>query len=174
MAHVTNSDEIHFGPWHFGIPGVSKHVTMMLLASAIVAVAAIATARAALRAEGRGLLANMVEATCLFLRDQIVRPGIGEHHASRWFPLFATFFFFILANNLLGLLPTPLGVSATGNVWVTMSLALVTLAYSYTIGALIMWVYTRARRRPGEVTGGEPIQQGTGDPQVVSSSDTGL
>jgi len=53
-------------------------------------------------------------------------------------------------------------------------LALVTLAYSYTVGALVMWVYTRARRRPGEVMGGEPIQQGTGDPQAVSSSDRGL
>src|SRR6185503_18341061 len=53
-------------------------------------------------------------------------------------------------------------------------LALVTLAYSYTIGALVMWVYTRARRRPGEVMGGEPIQQGTGDPQAMSSSDSGL
>jgi hypothetical protein len=48
------------------------------------------------------------------------------------------------------------------------------MAYSYTIGALIMWVYTRVRRRPGEAPGGEPIQQGTGDPQAVSSSDSGL
>src|SRR5262245_37142789 len=51
-------------------------------------------------------------------------------------------------------------------------LALVTLAYSYTVGAIVMWVYTRLRRRPGEVMGGEPMQQGTGDPQAVSSSDT--
>lgn len=128
MSHVTNSGELHFGPWHFGIPGVSKHVTMMLLASTVVAVAAILTARAALKAEGRGLLANCVEATCLFVRDQIVRPGIGEHHASAYFPLFATFFFFILANNLIGLLPPPLGATATGNPWVTLALALVTLA----------------------------------------------
>ena len=53
-------------------------------------------------------------------------------------------------------------------------IALVTLAYGYTVGALVMWVYTRARRRPGEVMGGEPIQQGTGDPKAVSSSDSGL
>jgi CDP-diacylglycerol---serine O-phosphatidyltransferase len=53
-------------------------------------------------------------------------------------------------------------------------LALVTLAYSYTVGALVMWVYTRVRRRPGEVLSSEPIQQGTGDPRAVSSSDSGL
>jgi F-type H+-transporting ATPase subunit a len=128
MSHVTNSDELHFGPWHFGIPGVNKHVTMMLLAALVVGAAAIATARAAVRAQGRGLLANCVEATCLFLRNEVVRPGIGDHHASAWFPLFATFFFFILVNNLLGLLPPPLGATATGNIWVTASLAVVTLA----------------------------------------------
>ena len=53
-------------------------------------------------------------------------------------------------------------------------LALVTMAYTYTVGALIMWVYTRVRRRPGEVSGGEAIPQGNNDPQVASSSDAGL
>ncbi len=50
-------------------------------------------------------------------------------------------------------------------------LALVTMAYSYTVGALIMWGYTRLRRRPGDALGGEPIGQGNQDPHVVSSSD---
>jgi len=136
MSHVTNSDELHFGPWHFGIPGVNKHVTMMLIAAVVVAVSAIATARAAARAQGRGLLANSVEATCLFLRDQVVRPGIGEHHASAYFPLFATFFFFILVNNLIGLLPPPLGATATGNISITAALALVTLATMF-LGGMI-------------------------------------
>ncbi|HEU4394796.1 MAG TPA: F0F1 ATP synthase subunit A [Planctomycetota bacterium] len=127
ISHVTNSDDLHFGPWHFGIPGISKHVEIMLLAALIVAVVAIATARAAVRAQGRGILANSVEATCLFLRDEVVRPGIGDHHTRAFFPLFATFFFFILVNNLLGLLPPPLGATATGNIWVTAGLATVTL-----------------------------------------------
>jgi CDP-diacylglycerol--serine O-phosphatidyltransferase len=34
-------------------------------------------------------------------------------------------------------------------------IALVVLAYSYTVGALIMWIYTRLRRRPGEGHTGE-------------------
>ena len=44
-------------------------------------------------------------------------------------------------------------------------LALVTLAYAYTVGALLMWVYTRVRRR-GELT--EALPQ---DAQVASQSD---
>ena len=50
-------------------------------------------------------------------------------------------------------------------------LALVTMAYSYTVGALIMWGYTRLRRRPGDAPGGEAIGQGNQDPHAVSSSD---
>jgi CDP-diacylglycerol--serine O-phosphatidyltransferase len=50
-------------------------------------------------------------------------------------------------------------------------LALVTMAYTYTVGALLMWAYARLRRRPGDALGGEPIAQGNQDPHVVSPSD---
>jgi CDP-diacylglycerol---serine O-phosphatidyltransferase len=50
-------------------------------------------------------------------------------------------------------------------------LALVTMAYTYTLSALIMWVYTRVRRRPADVSGGEAITQANNDPQVASSGD---
>jgi F-type H+-transporting ATPase subunit a len=129
MDHVLNSDDLHFGPYHFGIPGLNKHVVMMMLAALVVFVVATVAARAAVKAEGRGVLANCVESTAIFIRDQVVRPGIGDHHAHAWFPVFATFFFFILANNLIGLLPPPLGATATGNVWVTAALASITLVF---------------------------------------------
>ena len=34
-------------------------------------------------------------------------------------------------------------------------IALVTLAYSYTVGAIVAWIVTRIRRRPGDVVAGE-------------------
>ena len=43
--------------------------------------------------------------------------------------------------------------------------ALVVLAYSYTVGALVMWIYTRVRRRQGEVLGGDVPAS---DPHPVS------
>ena len=52
-------------------------------------------------------------------------------------------------------------------------IALVTLAYSYTVGALVVWVYNRARRRPGDVADSN-LPHAAGDPQVVSSPDGGL
>ena len=48
--------------------------------------------------------------------------------------------------------------------------ALVTMAYAYTLGALVMWLYTRVRRR-GEAIGGDELPQAAGDPKVASSPD---
>jgi F-type H+-transporting ATPase subunit a len=107
-------------------PHVSKQVVMMLLAATVVAAAGILAARLATRASGRGLVGNCVESIFLFLRDEVVRPNVGEHHARAYLPWFATFFFFILACNLIGLCPPPLGSTATGNISVTAALAILT------------------------------------------------
>lgn len=78
---------------------------------------------------------NFVEAVCEYLRNQIARPNLHEH-TDRFIKYIWTVFFFILTMNLLGLLPiasvTPLfgahiGGTATGNIWVTATLALMTM-----------------------------------------------
>lgn len=116
-------------------PHVSKHVVMMLLAATVVAIAGITAARVAARGSGRGVLGNTVESIVLFLRDQVVRPNVGEHHAHAYLPWFATVFFFILACNTIGLLPPPLGATATGNWCVTGALALLTF-FAVQIGGM--------------------------------------
>ena len=68
---------------------------------------------------------NMFEAMLLFIRDDVARPAIGGHGADRFLPYLWTVFFFVLFNNLLGMIPG--GASATGNVNVTAALALMTL-----------------------------------------------
>ena len=47
--------------------------------------------------------------------------------------------------------------------------ALVTLAYSYTVGALVVWAYSRLRRRPAELTTDAPPS--VAEPQVASTPD---
>ena len=140
ISHLANSYDIHVGPWHFDLwpvnewcashlgfnPHVSKHVVMMLLAAAVAGSACILAARRAVRDSGRGLFANMVEATALFLRDEVAKPGLGDHHYRKWYPYVATVFFFVLACNLIGLVPPPLGATATGNINVTAALAILT------------------------------------------------
>jgi F-type H+-transporting ATPase subunit a len=77
---------------------------------------------------------NAVEAICQYLREEVARPNLGEY-TDRFIKYIWSVFFFVLMMNLLGLLPlnnffllgAPLGGAATGNVWVTAAMALVTL-----------------------------------------------
>ena len=61
-----------------------------------------------------------MEATALYIRQEVILPNVG-HHGEGYAPYLLTLFFFILAMNLLGLLPW--GATATGNIAVTAALA---------------------------------------------------
>jgi len=70
---------------------------------------------------------SMIEVVILFIRDEIAIPLIGAHKYQKYFPYLLTLFFFILINNLMGLIPFfPGGANVTGNIAVTMVLALLT------------------------------------------------
>jgi len=72
-------------------------------------------------------LQSWLEPLILFVRDDIARPSIGEKRYERYMPYLLTVFFFIFINNLLGLIPFfPGGANLTGNISVTMVLALFT------------------------------------------------
>lgn len=71
---------------------------------------------------------SLAENLILFVRDEIARPSIGEKQYSRFMPFLLTVFFFIWINNMIGLVPIfPGGANVTGNIAVTMVLALFTL-----------------------------------------------
>jgi len=70
---------------------------------------------------------NVVEPVVVFIRDEVAIPAIGDKKAGRFMPFLLTLFFFILINNLLGLIPIfPFGANVTGNISVTLVLALFT------------------------------------------------
>ena len=70
---------------------------------------------------------SAVEPIILFVRDDIAKPSIGEKQYEKFTPFLLTIFFFILINNLAGLIPIfPFGVNLTGNITITMVLALFT------------------------------------------------
>jgi F-type H+-transporting ATPase subunit a len=79
--------------------------------------------------------ANMLEAVCDYLRKEVAEPALHEH-TDRFVKYIWSVFFFVLTVNILGLLPIPalsslfgahLGGTATGNIWVTSTLAVVTM-----------------------------------------------
>lgn len=70
-------------------------------------------------------LQSFMEPVILFIRDDVARPNIGLK-AERFTPLLLTVFFFILINNLFGMIPFfPGGYNLTGNIAVTFTLAFV-------------------------------------------------
>lgn len=70
---------------------------------------------------------NAFEIIIIFVRDSIALPAIGEKRYEKFLPFLLTVFFFILIANLLGLIPVfPGGANLTGNIAITMVLALFT------------------------------------------------
>jgi len=106
---------LHIGSWD--LP-VTKHVVMLWVAAAVVlALAGIAARR---RALVPGRVQSLVEIMVVFVRDELARKNIGPH-GDRFVPYLLTTFFFILACNLIGLVPY--GATATSNIGVTAALA---------------------------------------------------
>jgi F-type H+-transporting ATPase subunit a len=96
---------------------------LILLLSLIIAAR---TAKASISKAPSGLL-NLFEPLIVFVRDEVAIPAIGLKKHEKYLPLLLTLFFFILLNNLLGLIPIfPFGANVTGNIAVTMVLALFT------------------------------------------------
>ncbi|MFP4471103.1 MAG: F0F1 ATP synthase subunit A [Bacteroidales bacterium] len=74
---------------------------------------------------------SLLEPLIIFIRDDIAKNSIGEDKYQRYLPFLLTLFFFIFINNLLGLVPVfPGGANVTGNITVTMVLALFTFFIS--------------------------------------------
>jgi len=84
-------------------------------------------------------LQSFVEPLIVFIRDEVAKPSIGPKY-EKFMPYLLTAFFFILFNNLLGLVPVlPGGANLTGNIAVTMVLALCTFAITTINGTGYYW-----------------------------------
>jgi len=77
------------------------------------------------------------EPIILFIRDDIAIPNIGEKHYKKYMPFLLTVFFFIWFSNLFGL--TPLAVNITGNITITLALALLTFIITQFSGNKNYW-----------------------------------
>lgn len=72
-------------------------------------------------------LQSLLEPLIIFIRDDVAKSAIGSKKYMRYMPFLLTIFFFIFINNLLGLVPIfPGGANVTGNIAVTMVLAIFT------------------------------------------------
>jgi len=107
---------------------ISKNVCSLMISLIFMVWMFMSVARSYRRREGevpKGMQA-LVEPLIVFVRDDVAKSSIGPKF-EKYLPFLLTVFFFILINNLLGLIPImPGGANVTGNIAVTMSLAVIT------------------------------------------------
>ncbi len=140
MHHIGDSHELETPLGTFDLPrwtpihlggltidlSPTKHLVYLLLAAVIVGLTFVLSARSIAAAQARGRppkgFPGAMEAMALYIRQEVVLPNVGPH-GEGYAPYLLTLFFFILAMNLLGLLPW--GATATGNIAVTAALAVI-------------------------------------------------
>jgi len=83
---------------------------------------------------------TIVEPIIVFIRDDVAKSSIGEKNFEKYTPYLLSLFFFIFINNILGLIPVfPGGANLTGNIAVTMVLALFTFFITQFLGNKNYW-----------------------------------
>lgn len=85
-------------------------------------------------------VAKFLEPIVLMVRDDIAKSNIDKHKYHKYVPYLLTIFFFIWFNNMLGLVPfLPGGANLTGNISVTLFLAVCTLLVTVFSGNKNYW-----------------------------------
>ena len=106
---------------------ITKNVLAMFVAVLVLLVIMLSLAKTYSKRQGMAPkgFSNLVEPLIIFLRDEVAKSSIGPKY-ERFMPLLLSIFFFIFVNNLMGLIPIfPGGANVTGNIAVTMVLAIV-------------------------------------------------
>lgn len=86
----------------------------------------------------KGFVGAMEAVVCMII-DDVIKPNIGDQSA-RFTPYLLTVFFYILLSNLMGLVPIfPGGANVTGNIAVTLALALCTFVAVNVFGNREYW-----------------------------------
>lgn len=122
---------------------ITKNVFSILVTMIIMLLVFISVANAYKKTQGQAPkgLQSFVEPLILFIRDDVAKTSIGEKHYRRFMPFLLTIFFFILISNLMGLIPAFLlgGANVTGNIAVTMTLAVITFLVTTFNGKKHYW-----------------------------------
>jgi F-type H+-transporting ATPase subunit a len=139
LNHVTDLILFWIGPVPF-----TMHTVTLIAVTAVFIVVMMYVARAIAtgpESQGneryitKGRIPQMIEAMVVFLRDEMLAPVLGPETTRKYLPWLLTVFFFILFQNLFGMIPvtsvlelfgiheTWIGGTATANLMVTGALA---------------------------------------------------
>lgn len=121
---------------------VTKTIVGAIATMILLFLTLFATARSAERNRDKAPkgLQNLIEPIITFIKNEIAIPSIGEKKYQNFMPALLSLFFFILLNNLMGLVPIfPFGANVTGNISVTMVFALFTFFVTNIRGNKYYW-----------------------------------
>ncbi|MDD6211486.1 MAG: F0F1 ATP synthase subunit A [Bacteroidales bacterium] len=120
---------------------ITKNVFSMLITSTLLIFIVIGAARWYKRhpMQVPDKFVGMMEMGVMAVHDSVIKENIGPDY-KRYVPYLTTAFFFILINNLFGLLPIfPGGANLTGNIAVTFTLAICTFLATNIFGTKKYW-----------------------------------
>ncbi len=130
IAEHAVAEETYY-PLDFSI---TRNVFSLLLTSVLILWIFISLGRSYAKtgiSEPKGVQ-GFIEPLILFVRDDIAKITIGEEKHERFMPYLLTAFFFILINNLIGIIQVfPFGSNVTGNIAVTLVLAFFTFIITH-------------------------------------------
>lgn len=132
-------DPINAKPLDFSI---TKTVAGMLLAVFLMFFIFLSVAKAYKKREGQAPkgLQSFMEPLIIFIRDEVAKPSIG-HHYERFLPFLLSVFFFIWISNMLGLIPFIGGFNITGNISITIVLAVFTFVVTTVSANKNYWMH---------------------------------
>ncbi|MEW6379995.1 MAG: F0F1 ATP synthase subunit A [bacterium] len=132
LHHIGDAPLVHLSLWGIDLTITRHLVAMWVVCVLLIVILSIAARQFSTRNLDRPTrLMMLVEFFVNFIRDDIVKPFVGNNYRP-FLPFFCTQFLFILFCNLLGLFP--FGKTATANLAVTMALAVVTFIFTQIYG----------------------------------------
>lgn len=149
--HIQNQPEWNLFEYHVHLPqfqpinvlgttidlSISKHVLMIWFSAIFILL--LFKLGYSIKKKIPGGMGAVLEIFVIYVRDDIAVANMGEKEGRYFTPLLISFFFFVLMNNLMGLVP--LFSTATGNINVTAALAIVTFGATQIYGVKAHGLY---------------------------------
>lgn len=138
----TNAMGEEARPWDISL---TKNTCGLFFASILLVVIILGVARWYKKQAVKGTyeapkgFVGFMEMFIMSVQNDIIKPSVGKNY-KKFSPYLLTAFFFIFLNNILGLIPIfPAGANITGNIAITLVLALMTFAIVNIFGTKEYW-----------------------------------
>ena len=116
---------------------ITKNVFFLIMTASLMIIVFLIVARSySYKNEAPKGIQSLFEPIIILIRDDVVKKNIGSNY-EKYLPYMLTLFFFILFGNILGLLPA--AANLTGNIAVTLTLAVFTFLLTNLSGNKHYW-----------------------------------